>query len=73
MKTVSIQIPAYNEKDVLNLLYERLTTIIDSIGYYQLGGIQLLSIGITGEYLGRLFNEKNNNDTKLVVSNYVSK
>ncbi|NIK78363.1 glycosyltransferase involved in cell wall biosynthesis [Paenibacillus castaneae] len=35
MKTVSILIPAYNEKDVLNLLYERLTTIIDNIGYYQ--------------------------------------
>ncbi|OAB42995.1 glycosyltransferase family 2 protein [Paenibacillus glacialis] len=34
MKTVSILIPAYNEKDVLNLLYERLKTIMDSLGYY---------------------------------------
>lgn len=34
MKTITILIPAYNEEDVLYLLHERLSTIINSINYY---------------------------------------
>lgn len=35
MKTISILIPAYNEEDVLNKLYERLNLVIEQIHYYR--------------------------------------
>ncbi|BCG61252.1 glycosyltransferase family 2 protein [Paenibacillus sp. URB8-2] len=50
MKTISILIPAYNEKDVLNLLYDRLTTIINSLGYYHFE-ILFVNDGSTDETL----------------------
>lgn len=64
-RTVTILIPCYNEEESLPMLFARLTTLSEN-AQLVLAGIQLLALGVIGEYLGRTFIQTKNRPSYLI-------